>query len=182
MGIIKKIVRSTFLALIILVLPQTAFAHVLVPDLTGKTGAILHLGTDDNPVAGQLSGIFYDVHTDLDLSKTTPVLIVTNAADSSQISVPVAASGQSVHGAYVFPTRGLYYLNLSINPSSISPPFDSLTFSYSLRVTAGTLGTQTSNPDVPAWAPAGLAITGWLLLMLVITIFKRRGSISRSSR
>lgn len=167
------------ITLLMLITPRGVGAHVLVQDLSGTTGAVLHVGLDDDPRAGELSGVYYSLKTDMDLSKTSIKLTATNQRSNVQAEIPVAAGEGTVHGAYTFPTDGLYELNLTISPTTISPVFNALTFTSSVQA-SGEAGSMAYS--APPWAVSGLIAVGWVYALLGVITFRRRRAIIANSR
>lgn len=161
-----------------MLIPQWAAAHGLIADETGKIGAILHIAPDDDPVAGQISGLGFDVHTPEDISNWAIKLSVNRPGGKTD-EVPVTAKVRSIHGEYTFAGRGVYELDLSLKPKSGDVP--ATVFKYSLRVTRGVTGQSEAVP-APLWAQAGCLIAVWGLMVLVIVAYNRRQKISKTSR
>lgn len=171
------LVCSAILGLV-LFFPESAAAHVLISDETGKVGAILHIAPDDDPVAGQISGLGFDVHIPEDISNWAINLSVKRPGGKID-EIPAAAKIRSIHGEYTFTGRGVYEVELSLKPKSGDVP--AVVFKYSLRVNRGVTGQSEAVP-APLWAQAGCLIAVWGLMVLAIIAHNHRQMISKTSR
>jgi hypothetical protein len=165
----------------VLLVPRQVAAHVLVQDTVGKTGAIVHFSPNDNPIAGESTGIFYDVQTGQDLNQAALHLRVTTENNSIDEAVPLTAKGHTVSGAFEFPARGLYFLILTIDSKVDGPKVEPLTFKYSLQVAKSSHGSDPA-PQVPAWTTFGMVMSVWLFAALGLIAFRRRKQIGAKSR
>jgi hypothetical protein len=165
-------------AIAIMIVPQLATAHVLITDETGKVGAIVHIAPDDDPVAGQISGLGFDVHTPDDISNWSINLSVKRPGGKID-EVPTSAKIRSVHGEYTFAGRGVYELELSLKPKSGETA--ATVFKYDLRISRGVTGQSEAVP-APFWAQAACLIAVWALMALAIIGYNRRHKIAKTSR
>jgi hypothetical protein len=157
-------------------LPQRAEAHVLIADTTNKIGAIVHFSPDDEPVAGGISGIYFDVPSNIDIALSNPELEIDSSNGSIRELVPVTINGQTISAAFEFPLRDLYNIDLSFSPPGRTP----LQFHYSVRITSSLYGANPS-PHVAAWVKVGLLLSVWSLLALIVVAIKQRKEIAKAS-
>jgi hypothetical protein len=162
----------------IVMTPNVASAHVVVPDTTGKTGAIFHVTPDDDPIAGATTGLYYELDPSSNLQTATATLLITSASGGISETVPATLKGQTVSASFDFPVRDLYYLSLSVVPADHSLP--ALTFNSSQRITHS----SGANPEVvvPIWAKLGILASVWSLTLLFLTAIRRRRAIIKKSR
>lgn len=152
--------------MIVVVAPVTAFAHVLVTDTSGSTGAIIHIVPDDDPVAGEQSSIFIDVQGGQQL--TNPEFTISGQGAQSKIEL--SQSGNMLQANYTFPTQGVYRLTL------VS---DSKTFIYDHHVSRGTASDQPTKRFI--WAEIALIASVIALIALILIAINRRKVILAAS-
>lgn len=171
-----KICFAILLAgLIVVLMPQSASAHVLLIDRQANIAAVLHVNPDDDPVAGQPSQLFFDVQ-DNDSQVRVPYsayeLAVTNEADATVV-VRMQSNGSTVSADYTFPSQGLYRLSLR-SASTYNGP-QKVSLDTSLRISRGE-GLFKAEERYP-WATAGMYIGAVALIMLMIQAVNNRKSI-----
>lgn len=158
-------------------LPKTVMAHDLVTDTSGKVGTILHFTPGDDPIAGQTTGIYYEVDGKTPLTNAVVTLVIRSDSGGIVESIPVEIKNQSVSAAFNFPIRGLYYLELSVTTNSQ----DIVVFDSTQRITQSLNGSDPVNKS-PTWAKAGLVFSVWVFILLLITGVKRRKLVIKQSR
>lgn len=155
----------------------TAFAHVLVTDSASKSSAIVHITPDDDPEAGKPAEFYYELKTKISSTTFSEYRVhVTDEAGNST-TVPITSDATSISISYVFPTQGLYKLELK----SIHPWKTSFDLSYSIRVSRGIVGSASSAQNY-TWAQPVLIAIGVLTLLLAITFVNNRELIAEHSR
>lgn len=154
-------------------IPQ-ASAHVLLNDISGKQGAILHITPDDDPVAGEPSMLYFEA-SGIDLTKARVALSITdNVGNRRDLILKVNESLAVV--SYTFPSMGVYHLSYRIKTNE--GQYD---FAHSQLVSRGVAGDFLQSSVRHAWAEPVL-IGGLLLLgTLGIMAFNRRRQIARRS-
>lgn len=150
--------------------PSQAVAHVMVADVHGTSGALLHVTPDDNPEAGAVTHLYFDVDQKTNLKDARIKLEVLSDTGGINEEIPVDRKGQVIASSIVFPVRGIYYLTLSIVPAIGG---ETVLFKYPLRVERSVLS---PNPKrtIPFWAMAGFIGSLWALCALVLTGIRRK--------
>lgn len=152
---------------------KPALAHVLISDTTKSVGAVLHIVPDDDPVAGENANLFFDIQT-RNISDQSTKLTVTNAMTDETKEVAVAVNDNSVTAGYIFPTQGVYNLVLKVGGDK------SYVFTYSQRVSRGTVGSALDKPSYPV-ANISMVFCGIAFIFLMIVMFNRRNEIKKHS-
>lgn len=161
------IVRSFLCAIMIVVMaPVTTFAHVLVTDTSGSTGAIIHIVPDDDPVAGKQANIFIDVQSDQPLA--SPALTISGQGTQSQVKL--LQNGNILQANYTFPAQGAYQLTL------VS---DSKTFNYMHYVSRGVASSQVAKRFIGAEIALITSVVG-LCVLILVTINRRKEILAAS--
>ena len=175
----EPVISRLFLLLVMLGLfalqPPTAQAHVLITDEGGETGAILHVSPDDDPIAGELTTLFFDIQ-DLPPSsegKTATLLITDDSDQTKEVLIPVLGTTLSAH--YVFPRQAVYDLTLSVPTDDTT-----LQFTHGQRVSRGLAGSALDQPR-HEWAEAVLVLTICSFFVLCIIGFNRKDAIAKYS-
>lgn len=131
------------LLLSILLLPAVTSAHFLKTD--GSIGAIIHITPDDDPVAGEVSALFFDIKDREDKFRVEDcdceLQIFQNG--TSLFSESLLTNGDDVSASYTFPNTGVYEVKLSGAPIN-SQGFQSFNLSWDIRVDRGAGGNQNS--------------------------------------
>ena len=163
----------------LLCMPRLALAHILVADSSNTAGAVLHVTPEDDPVAGETTGIYYEVGSKIDLKSSKVSLIISSDTGGINLAIPVTIHDQTVSAGFNFPVRGLYFLTLRIAPNEKTGK--EIVFTSSQRVTHSLKG---ANPavEVPTWARAGLILSVWAVLLLLLVAIKRRRLIAGQSK
>jgi hypothetical protein len=155
---------------------KPVFAHVLLKDESGKTGAVLHINPDDDPIAGGHSSFFFDIQdSSLSSSDPTAVLVVTNEDGLSE-NVPLDFVGNTVSVAYIFPKRGVYTLQLTVSGAS-----SELVFNHTQRVSRGLAGSPLDEPRRD-WAEALFVGVICGALALSVVALNRKEKIAMYSK
>jgi hypothetical protein len=166
------------LALLWLVLPGPANAHVLVPDATKTTGAVLHITPDDDPVIGEPSQLFFDIQRAAATSQTHAFTVkIVNDRDEETV-VPIQVNGNAISAAYSFPYAAVYSVQLIAEPLDTTQP--TLRFVHAQRVTRG--GTGLSESKAHTWAEAGLWASLVTTCALMIVGYNHRKEIIKRAK
>lgn len=167
-------VLSTILASIVFVTP--ANAHVLIMDTTDKLGLVLHVTPADEPVAGKISNLYFDIQNSAANIDTSKAILDISSIDTSDSSVPLEKHTNSLNAAYLFNKPGVYTLVLTVISNG-----KTYLFSHSLRVAAND---QVDNSAVKnsSWAKATIVVSTTAILVLLIIAFNRRKRIASQSR
>ena len=138
--IMEKIVLFVliFFAISLGVPTQEALAHVLKTD--GSVGAVIHINPEDDPIAGQESGFYFefkDTKNAFSPEKCNCVFSIKengkelNSQSLFQNSTNPSLEDVSVY--YTFPQRGVYTVGITGTP--ITPEdFEPFTLSWDIRV------------------------------------------------
>ncbi len=148
------IILSLFLPFLF---PAKAFAHVLKTD--GSIGAVMHTDPDDDPIAGEQTGIFFEFKDKQ--NKFTPAAcdctLSILQSDKEIYSQPVFQNNpqptlDNAAAFFTFPQRDTYQVKVTGIPLS-SGAFQAFTLIYDVQVTKMT--TKTPQPSLlPSPAPA----------------------------
>ncbi len=177
--------RRTLIVQLVIVLvaiscfmPRRALAHVLIQDSTVNVGAVLHINPDDDPVAGQSSELYFDIQ-DANSRVRIPYegyqLLVTDETGQTK-QIVTSFHDTNVIATYVFPTQGLYRLELKSAPKY--DQFQKVSLRYSLRVGRG-IGHVTSR-SYDWTSPLIIGSLGGVVLLAVLVINNRK-QIARQS-
>ncbi len=142
-------------------------AHELLRDTNGRNGAILHIAPNDDPVAGEISGLDYR----LQLKPAVPGgvhLKITKMLGTTE-TIPVILKNGIVTAEYAFPSRGIYTIELSIAQAAQQPNI----FSYDVRVNRGLTG-HSQSVSTPIWATLGVIGSVWGMSALTAIAYKYR--------
>jgi hypothetical protein len=177
----KKAIFIIFIVLSLIAVPSSAHAHVLLRDTKTDIGAVLHINPDDDPTAGPVSQLYFDIQ-DQKASTRIPYtgyqLLITNDQGSTE-QVALDASGSNVTANYAFPAQGVYKLELRSSPRYNN--FAHVSLVYNLRVSRGVAGRTMQQDDHP-WANIALIISASLLLALAIIGLNNRYAILNRSK
>ena len=145
----KIVVVFTSLLLMIFAIPQVAKAHILKTD--GNIGAVFHVDPDDDPIAGQQTGFFFEFKDKQ--RKFTPQncnCTFSITEDGKQIfSQPLFQNNTdpSLTNAsifYAFPEKNVYQIKVIGKPNT-PDAFQPFTLVYDVRVARETVPTGTQN-------------------------------------
>lgn len=156
---------------------RSAEAHMLLKDTASKTGTILHVTPDDDPIAGEQSSLIFDIQDAPPGTGTvTAELIIIDEQDRST-NVPAHAQENTVKAAYTFPRQGLYTLILSMRQDGK----ETNRFMESQRVSRGMINNATAH-GAPLWAGTGLLCTVIAAIAVAAVAISRRSSIKTFSK
>ncbi len=151
-------------------------AHVLLQDDTGTLGAILHVNPDDDPIAGEESTMFFDVHDEQFVVRSYIMYVFVTLPSGAIEQIPASTAGTTVSLAYTFPERGVY--NLAFHAVS---PSDTRIFTHSIRVSRGVSGSVLGQPQYE-WAEALVVFSVAACMGASAFAYNRRKDIARYSR
>lgn len=133
---------------ILFAFPTIAMGHTLENEST--IGAVLHISPEDDPIAGEISTLFFEITDITDRFQTglceCTVTIEENGTVISTIPVYPDESAQDQTNAtliYTFPKISVYKVTLSGKPIS-GDGFDEFSLSYDVRVAREI---EEKNPD-----------------------------------
>jgi hypothetical protein len=157
--------------------PKTASAHVFFKDTSGQRGVIMHSTPDDDPIAGSTTNFYLDVKDPaLSTDKTWYRIYVTSNADGIRNPAISSITGpQTVSASYVFPSQGLYTIELVAEPKYATQS-SVITFRYDMRVARGIVRSPLDAPRY-AWAEAGLVASILTLLVVLLAMYNKREKI-----
>ena len=156
---------AVLLAVCLLSNYQPASAHGLVQDSTGKVDAILHVVPDDNPVAGELTVLHYEVEPSVSMIGSTATLTITNS-EGLQDEINVTTGNRAAVISYTFPAAGSYGLKLLVMTSGSK----TLNFSSQVEVNSAKAAEPTTSTAAIIWLSTSTAV----LVTLLIAYFLRR--------
>lgn len=157
------------------VMIQDAYAHVLIRDISGSKGAILHIIPDDDPIAGKKATIFFDMqNTTNSIHKAT--LDITRQNSHETVSVKTALDGSLITADFIFPRQGVYLLKYQIEVGS-----ETYIFEQSTRISRG-VAVGAVDKTRHTWAEGLLVACGTVFAVLLIVAFNRRRDILEQSK
>lgn len=169
----KIIILSLLLSLIF---PSVAHAHVLLQDSGHTMGAVLHITPDDDPVAGEPSGLVFDIQDQtLTNEKYSFTLQVFDPSDTPQV-IPTFISSTVISAIYIFPAQGLYRIELRADP--VETTKQPLTFTHNQLISRG-LASANSPSSKSTVAEIGLVASGCGLLILGILSWNNRAPMKK---
>ena len=157
-----------------ILLPRTASAHVLIQDVTGTVGAVLHITPGDDPVAGMPSTISLSID-DTSLSENNSKFTIKNKADESIDAIQYTQNKGTLTAEYVFPTQGTYELRIMVRTTK-NKNYD---FTYVQRVSKG-VGTNIEDSTHPLARFIFLS-TSIALVYTIVFFVKRRAAVFNQS-
>lgn len=165
---------ASLVAVLVALVPQQVFAHVLITDDTKSKGAIAHIIPDDDPVAGEKAVLYFDTQGGLLDDKAKVSLSISDAAgEAAQVSTKI--DGSLVTAEYTFPVQGAYKLTFTVDTAS-----KQYVFNYSQRVSRGVVSSALDKPSY-AFAEIGVLASGLGIVLLFIVAFNRRVRLARHS-
>lgn len=174
----KRLIAGMLLVGLIL-LPVHAHAHVLISDTQKRTGAVLHISPDDDPIAGEPSELFFELDGSKISHKSHSYNLSVTDSSGQQSTIPVQAIANTIAATYTFPSQGLY--TISLVAESIASGGTPYHFAYSQRVSRG-IGVMPQVVSPRTWAPLGIVTGGATLLVLGIIGFNKRKDIRAYSK
>jgi hypothetical protein len=168
----KKLLLLIVTLACLLLVPYSVSAHELIKDQVGNAGALLHLNPDDDPRAGTLTTLFFDISDSTVTPQSSKASLTVTDDHGTITTVPTKFLGSSLSASYVFPRKGLYEVKLTINQGDTTTHI----FSEPLSVGHGTIG------SAPVWAKTGILVTSLGAIVLTIMALKRRKAISQYSK
>lgn len=142
-------------------------AHVLITDDTNSKGAILHIIPDDDPVAGEISTIFFDMQN----SGINDVLL---RIDGNPVTTRF--DGSLATAEYIFPTQAEYEMRFTVRANEAT-----YVFTHNQRVTRGVSASPLDQAD-HIWAEITLLTSALGLVLLFIVAINRRSEIKLQSK
>lgn len=153
----------------------TASAHVLVTDTSGKTGAILHIIADDDPIAGEVSSLYFEVQ-DAVVSEGVQSVQVTITDDKGKTeTIAMKVDGSLATAKYTFLLQGRYTLRFDVATTSRSYVYEQVQ-----RVSRGATDGALTQPTYP-WSEAALIGCGAVFMVGGIVLWNHRKDVWRNS-
>lgn len=162
-------------ALVCIIVAPSVQAHVLIADDQNRVGAVLHITPDDDPIAGELSSIFFDIQNNAVSDKSHSFTLTVLPDNGERVYVPITPAGSMVSAAYAFPSQGLYELILLAEPLDTSTK--SLSFRQSQWVSRGEV-VKAPLQYTHIWAEVGLVASVCSLLVIGIIVFNKRNILA----
>lgn len=161
-------------SLMIVLVPLSTSAHVLVMDATDSSGAILHIMPDDDPIAGEEAEIYFDRQVDSG-RETAEVTLTIRDSLGVETRVATKTSENLTTARYVFDQQGVYTLVFSVKDGVKESIYE-----HTQRVMRGALASESSLAVHP-WAEALLVFCVVGMAVLFVIFFNRRTEISQHS-
>lgn len=161
-----------------LLVPTRASAHVLLSDQYKQSGAVLHINPDDDPVAGEPSGLFFDIQ-DKAVNQENYSFSLSIEQDTQRILAPITIQDSGIYASYTFPAQGVYKIILSAEPVNIANK--PLVFVHTQRISRG-IQSGAAIQKTHLWAEIGViaGLSGFMVLGIII--FNRRKALAEYSR
>lgn len=167
------------------ILAAPVSAHILADD--GNIGAILHIDPDDDPIAGQQAGFFFEFKDKQNKFDPTHCDCTFQITENSKTisSQPLFANSQtpSLDNAsvfFTFPERNVYLVQVVGKPYTAGE-FKPFTLTWNIRVDRGTdqteaASTTSNNTSSTSQSETVLGLTGFVIVVggLVAYFFSRR--------
>lgn len=159
-----------------LLFTASAGAHVL--ETEGTIGAVLHIDPDDDPIAGEKSGIYFEIKDKTNRFKAQDCncrLIIERAGQTIYDQPFTRSEG----GEFTFPARDVYTVKAVGVPKS-SGAFDSFQLSYDIRVQRGV-----NQSDAAAGNPAQtkkIAILAAVIVAVILILTVLRYKIIKKAK
>lgn len=174
--------RITYLVLSLAVffvfgLPQTVAAHELKEN--NGVSAVLHIAPDDNPVSGQetlLYFVFSSTNPRFDLAYCK-CQVSYQSSENRLETIPISqekAGSDSGYASVTFDKPGAY--TLTVRGLTSDNQTDYFTFSYTVRVAAGTNQAAALSRQAAGLQIILLTLTGLVLIGMTASAMIRRGT------
>lgn len=167
--------RFTALTLVIVSIivcgPQVhTYAHVLLREDSGKLSAVLHINPDDDPIAGRVADVFFDLEGRDIRPIDTPVTISVQKPDGSidVIQRQLDANGD-VGLKYTFMVKGTYALRLELSGQDGTP----FTLSHTQYVERGQAANSSTLQHPFAELLLVISISAFAILAILGVVNKR---------
>ena len=150
---------------------QTASAHVLESD--GSVGAVLHINPADEPVAGEVSDIYFEIKDKKQKFQAKDCVCKLRITRDRTVifEQPFDKDGGS---SYTFPAQDVYTVSALGTPKE-GATFEPFELNYSVRVEKGAVGT--ANVGTPAGKDAKLWVMALSTAVLAFILFMIRYKI-----
>lgn len=164
-------INLLFFALMLsfILLGSSARAHVVIKDQTNTYNSILHITPDDDPIAGKISQLFFDIQGLKIKEDSQPTLEIKG--DNAHDIIDTKVDKNFVSADYTFKNTGLYKLKLTIE----SADDEAFIFEYSQRIVRGE-GAEGLDAR-HAWAEIIMVAASTGLLVLATVAFSKRKRI-----
>jgi hypothetical protein len=165
----KKILILSLILCIFL--PSSASAHVLLQNSERTMGAVLHITPDDDPIAGESSNLVFDIQDQAVTNENYSfTLQIFDSLGAPQV-IPTSINKTVISASHIFPTQGLYRIELRADP--VETAKQPLTFTHSQLVSRGSSSVSNMFSKF-ALAEIGLIASGCGLLILGILFWNNR--------
>ncbi len=167
-----------FMVLLILVIPSSAFAHILATDR--NIGAVLHINPNDEPVTNEPATFIFELKDKTKKFKSdncTCQLTITNSGKSIYSQPLFQDSTSKLNTAtllYTFLNPAVYQVIITGKPVD-GKSFQSFTLSWDIRV-AGPTTNQNTQSTNPFFSPRNILFTTILFGCIIfggITVIKK---------
>lgn len=146
-------------------------AHTLIPSENGANSVMIHVTPEDDPIAGEPSTFLLTLTDPLDASYETATVKVSSLETKYEKLLTAKIDGRLVSAEYVFPTQGLYRVELNIPSRNLS---SSLVFVYTVQVERGVKANANEKRVMPKYIKGILIIGNALLFVVVLAAFGRK--------
>lgn len=172
-----KKISAVFFAITLLVIGVNAqvYAHFKVEDLSTGLNASFHITPDHEPIAGEESVVSYDFSQSGYSAKNYAYELSIGRTNGGMVAVPLEARSNVVIAPYIFPSKGLYKIELSaknIEDGKLSH------LEYTQRVSKGAETIDNSFNAVEKGVVIGTFVVagGALVFAFKDSIIKQKGS------
>lgn len=171
----RKVCVVLLVTVLSVLLAPTSFAHVLVPDSSGKTGAVLHTISDDDPIAGEISSLYFDMQDTIVSEKVKSVNVAINSDKNEGDSLDMKIDGSLATAKYMFPLQGRYDMTFTVTTQS-----QQYVYRQVQRVSRGETDGVLKQVTHP-WAEAVLIGCGAVFMIGCILLWNHRRELWRGS-
>ncbi len=184
-----KYIFALFLLLFVFIASSnTAYAHVLKTN--GSVGAVMHVTPDDDPIAGEESGFYFEFKDKENKFKPENCDCTISILQSGKeiFSQPLFSNNadpslSNASFSFTFPQRDVYKIKITGKPSNPGE-FNDFTLEYDLRVERVSENVQTTEqasptqPENKNWILAHIPhiIGGFLAVALLLWVAVKKSS------
>ena len=160
---IKQLLILALILFSLAIRPAPAVRETIV-STDGSAAVLLYFSPDPEPIAHKTVEINLDLQKVINLQDKAVSLVIEDNVGGIKEVVPLSIKDRTATGFFVFPIRGIYRLTFTVIKEEAS---EGITFISDRRVLRGVHGAD-SRPSAPFWAKAGLVMSVWVLLVVVV--------------
>lgn len=164
---IKKLSAAFLTFLILIIAPKFALAHVLKTD--GSIGAVMHTDPDDNPVAKDATGIFFDFQDKQNKFKIENCNCIISIIEDGKEIFSQNLTQPAI--SYTFPDKNLYQIKVVGKPNSEND-FQTFSLVYDISVAKESANpSNLDNPPTTSWFSTHIVHLIGGIIVFVFLIF-----------